>query len=216
MQKIELGRSGIFVPPVIFGCNVFGWTLDKAQSFRILDELVERGLNALDTADVYAYWVPGNKGGESETIMGEWLKARGRRHDVLILSKAGMEMPGIGKGLSPTYLASAIEASLKRLGTDVIDLYQSHRDDESVPQEETLAAFEKMIKAGKVRAIGASNFSAARFKEALDISSKNGLPRYQTMQPHYNLLERGIEADMLPLCARPTSARDGILVHHHV
>jgi len=177
MQKIELGRSGIFVPPVIFGCNVFGWTLDKAQSFRILDELVEHGLNALDTADVYAYWVPGNKGGESETIMGEWLKARGRRHDVLILSKAGMEMPGIGKGLSPAYLASAIEASLKRLGTDVIDLYQSHRDDESVPQAETLAAFDKMIKAG------------------------NGLPRYQTMQPHYNLLERGIEADMLPLCA---------------
>jgi aryl-alcohol dehydrogenase-like predicted oxidoreductase len=151
MQKIELGRSGIFVPPVIFGCNVFGWTLDKAQSFRVLDELVELGLNALDTADVYAYWVPGNKGGESETIMGEWLKARGRRHDVLILSKAGMEMPGIGKGLSPAYLASAIEASLKRLGTDVIDLYQSHRDDESVPQEETLAAFDKMIKAGKVQ-----------------------------------------------------------------
>ena len=201
MQKIELGRSGIFVPPVVFGCNVFGWTLDKAQSFRVLDELVELGLNALDTADVYAYWVPGNKGGESETIMGEWLKARGRRHDVLILSKAGMEMPGIGKGLSPAYLASAIEASLKRLGTDVIDLYQSHRDDESVPQEETLAAFDKMIKAGKVRAIGASNFSAPRFKEALDISAKNGLPRYQTMQPHYNLLERGIEADMLPLCA---------------
>ena len=201
MQKIELGRSGIFVPPVVFGCNVFGWTLAKAQSFRILDELVELGLNALDTADVYAYWVPGNKGGESETIMGEWLKARGRRHDVLILSKAGMEMPGIGKGLSPSYLASAIEASLKRLGTDVIDLYQSHRDDESVPQEETLAAFDKMIKAGKVRAIGASNFSAARFKEALDISTKHGLPRYQTMQPHYNLLERGIAADLLPRCA---------------
>jgi aryl-alcohol dehydrogenase-like predicted oxidoreductase len=133
--------------------------------------------------------------------MGEWLKARGRRHDVLILSKAGMEMPGIGKGLSASYLASAIEASLRRLGTDVIDLYQSHRDDESVPQEETLAAFDKMIKAGKVRAIGASNFSASRFKEALDISTKHGLPRYQTMQPHYNLLERGIEADLLPLCA---------------
>ena len=167
MQKIELGRSGIFVPPVIFGCNVFGWTLDKAQSFRILDELVERGLNALDTADVYAYWVPGNKGGESETIMGEWLKARGRRHDVLILSKAGMEMPGIGKGLSPSYLASAIEASLKRLGTDVIDLYQSHRDDESVPQEETLAAFDKMIKAGKVRAMGLSPFWAVSWRSAV-------------------------------------------------
>jgi aryl-alcohol dehydrogenase-like predicted oxidoreductase len=202
MQKIPLGRSGLAVPPVIFGCNIFGWTVDKAQSFKLLDALVDAGLNALDTADVYSYWVPGNKGGESEIIMGEWLKARGRRHDVLLFSKAGMEMPGIGKGLSPAYLADAIDASLKRLQTDVIDLYQSHRDDESVPQEETLAAFEKMIKAGKIRAIGASNFSAPRFKEALDISARTGLPRYETMQPHYNLLERAIEADMLPLCAQ--------------
>ncbi|MDB5316789.1 MAG: aldo/keto reductase [Rhodospirillales bacterium] len=201
MDKVRLGGSGITVPPVIFGCNVFGWTVDKARSFRLLDALVDHGLNALDTADVYSYWVPGNTGGESETIMGEWLKARGRRHDVLILTKAGMEMPGKGKGLSPTWLATAVEDSLKRLGTDVIDLYQAHRDDEVTPHADVLGAFDVMIKAGKVRAIGASNYSAARFKEALDASTEHGLPRFETMQPHYNLLERGIEADLLPLCA---------------
>lgn len=201
MQKIQLGRSGIAVPPVIFGCNIFGWTVDKAQSFRLLDALVESGLNALDTADVYSYWVPGNKGGESETIIGEWLKARGRRHDVLIFSKAGMEMPGIGKGLSAQYLTRAIEDSLKRLQTDVIDLFQSHRDDEITPHEETLAVYDKLIKAGKIRAIGASNYSVLRFKEALEVSARTGLPRYETMQPHYNLLERSIEVDLLPLCA---------------
>ena len=201
MQKIQLGRSGITVPPVIFGCNIFGWTVDKAQSFRLLDSLVDSGLNALDTADVYSYWVPGNKGGESEIIIGEWLKARGRRHDVLIFSKAGMEMPGIGKGLSAQYLTSAIEASLKRLQTDVIDLFQSHRDDEITPHEETLEVYDKLIKAGKIRAIGASNYSVVRFKEALEVSARTGLPRYETMQPHYNLLERAIEADLLPLCA---------------
>ena len=201
MQKVQLGRSGIAVPPVIFGCNIFGWTVDKAQSFRLLDALVESGLNALDTADVYSYWVPGNSGGESETLMGEWLKARGRRHDVLILTKGGMEMPGLGKGISAAWLTRAVEDSLRRLNTDVIDLYQAHRDDEVTPHEETLGAFDAMIKAGKVRAIGASNYSVARFKGALAASAALGLPRYETMQPHYNLLERGIEADMLPLCA---------------
>jgi aryl-alcohol dehydrogenase-like predicted oxidoreductase len=201
MQGIKLGRSGITVPPVIFGCNVFGWTADKAQSFRLLDAAVAAGLNAFDTADVYSAWVPGNQGGESETIIGEWLKARGRRSDVLILTKAGMEMPGKGKGLSAAYLAKAVEDSLRRLGIDCIDLYQAHRDDGVTPHEETLAAFQRMIAAGKVRAIGASNYSAARFKEALAASAAHGLPRYETMQPHYNLLERGIEADLLPLCA---------------
>jgi len=201
MQKIQLGHSGIAVPPVIFGCNIFGWTVDKAQSFRLLDALVDVGLNALDTADVYSYWVPGNKGGESEMIIGEWLKARGRRHDVLIFSKAGMEMPGIGKGLSAQYLTRAIEDSLKRLQTDVIDLFQSHRDDEVTAHEETLAVYEKLIQAGKIRAVGASNYSVARFKEALEVSARTGLPRYETMQPHYNLLERAIEAELLPLCA---------------
>jgi aryl-alcohol dehydrogenase-like predicted oxidoreductase len=201
MQGIKLGRSGITVPPVIFGCNVFGWTADKAQSFRLLDAAVAAGLNAFDTADVYSAWVPGNQGGESETIIGEWLKARGRRSDVLILTKAGMEMPGKGKGLSAAYLAKAVEDSLRRLGIDCIDLYQAHRDDGVTPHEETLAAFQRMIAAGKVRAIGASNYSAARFKEALAASAAHDLPRYETMQPHYNLLERGIEADLLPLCA---------------
>ena len=202
MQKIQLGRSGIAVPPVIFGCNVFGWTADKVQSFRLLDASVDAGFNAFDTADVYSYWVPGNHGGESETIIGEWLKARGRRDDVLIFSKGGMEMPGKGKGLSAEYITRAIEDSLKRLQTDVIDLYQSHRDDETTPHEETLAVYEKMIKAGKIRAIGASNFSVTRFKQALEVSATTGLPRYETMQPHYNLLERTIEADLLPLCAK--------------
>ncbi len=201
MQSIKLGRSGITVPPVIFGCNVFGWTVDKAQSFRLLDALVGAGLNAFDTADVYSTWVPGNQGGESETIIGEWLRARRPRSDVVILTKAGMEMPGKGKGLSAAYLAKAVEDSLRRLGTDSIDLYQAHRDDGVTPHEETLGALQRMIAAGKVRAIGASNYSAARFKEALAASTAHNLPRYETMQPHYNLLERGIEADLLPLCA---------------
>jgi len=201
MQSVQLGRSGIAVPPVIFGCNVFGWTIDKGQSFKLLDALVDSGLNALDTADVYSVWAPGNKGGESESIIGEWLKSRGRRKDVLILTKGGIEMPGKGKGLSAAYLTRAVEDSLQRLGIETIDLYQSHRDDEVTPHEETLGAFQKMIEAGKVRAVGASNFSVARFKGALAASAKHGLPRYETMQPHYNLMERGIEADLLPLCA---------------
>jgi aryl-alcohol dehydrogenase-like predicted oxidoreductase len=201
MQRIKLGRSGITVPPVIFGCNVFGWTVDKAQSFRLLDALVDAGLNAFDTADVYSTWVPGNQGGESETIIGEWLRARRRRSDVVILTKAGMEMPGKGKGLSAAYLAKAVEDSLRRLGVDSIDLYQTHRDDGVTPHEETLGALQRMIAAGKVRAIGASNYSAARFKEALVANTAHNLPRYESMQPHYNLLERGIEADLLPLCA---------------
>ncbi len=201
MQKIALGRSGITVPPVIFGCNVLGWTADKAQSFRLLDALVDAGLNAFDTADVYSAWVPGNQGGESETIIGEWLKARGRRNDVVILTKAGMEMPGKGKGLSPAYLARAVEDSLSRLGIERIDLYQAHRDDGETPHADVLGAFQRMIEAGKVAAIGASNYTATRFKEALAASAAHGLPRFETMQPMYNLMERGIEADLLPLCA---------------
>lgn len=201
MQTRPLGRSGIAVPPIVFGGNVFGWTIDKDASFRMLDACVEKGLNAIDTADVYSRWVPGHTGGESETIIGEWLKARGRRRDVLILTKCGMEMPD-GKGLSAAWIARAVDDSLKRLGTDVIDLYQAHRDDESTPLEETLGAYAKLIKAGKVRAIGASNYSAARLSEALAVSAKHGLPRYESIQPLYNLMERAIEADLLPLCAK--------------
>ncbi|MBX6743469.1 MAG: aldo/keto reductase [Acetobacteraceae bacterium] len=200
MQKRKLGRSGIEVPPVIFGGNVFGWTVDKATGFRLLDALVDAGLNTIDTADVYSAWVPGHQGGESETLIGEWLKARGRRREVVILTKCGMEMPGQGKGLSPAWIAKAVEASLKRLNTDVIDLYQAHRDDEETPIEETLGAFAWLIEQGKVRAIGASNYSAPRLKAALEASAKHGLPRYESLQPHYNLMERQIEADLLPLC----------------
>jgi aryl-alcohol dehydrogenase-like predicted oxidoreductase len=200
MQKRKLGRSEIEVPPVIFGSNVFGWTADRSMSFRLLDALVEAGLNAIDTADVYSAWVPGHQGGESEALIGEWLKARGRRQEVVILTKCGMEMPGQGKGLSPAWIAKSVEASLKRLNTDVIDLYQAHKDDESTPIEETLGAFARLIEQGKVRAIGASNYSAPRLKAALEASAKHGLPRYESMQPHYNLMERQIEADLLPLC----------------
>lgn len=201
MQHRPLGRSGLSVPPVIFGGNVFGWTVDRAQSFRLLDACLAAGLNAIDTADVYSRWHPGNQGGESEAIIGEWLKARGRRDDVLILTKCGMDMPG-GKGLSAAWISRAVEDSLKRLNTDVIDLYQAHRDDESVPLEETLGAFAKLIAAGKVRAIGASNYTAARLSQALAISARESLPRFESLQPLYNLLERGIEADLLPLCAQ--------------
>jgi aryl-alcohol dehydrogenase-like predicted oxidoreductase len=186
---------------VIFGGNVFGWTVDRATGFRLLDAMVDAGLNVIDTADVYSAWVSGHKGGESETMLGEWLRARpGRRKDVVILTKCGMEMPGQGKGLSPDWINTAVEASLSRLGVERIDFYQAHKDDESVPLEETLGAFAKLIDEGKVGAIGASNYTAPRLKAALEASARNGLPRFESLQPHHNLLERGIESDLLPLC----------------
>ena len=200
MRKRALGRSGLELPPIVFGGNVFGWTADKSASFRLLDALVEAGLNAIDTADVYSAWAAGHAGGESEAIIGDWMKARGRRRDVLILTKAGMEMPGRGKGLSAAWIARAVEDSLTRLGTDVIDLYQAHRDDPATPLEETLGALARLIGQGKVRAIGASNYSASRLAAALEASARLGLPRYESLQPPYNLMERGIEADLLPLC----------------
>lgn len=201
MQTRPLGRSGLSVPPIVFGGNVFGWTVDQAMSFRLLDACLDHGLVAIDTADVYSTWVTGHKGGESEALIGEWLKARpGARQKMLILTKCGMDMPGQGKGLSPAWIARACEDSLKRLGIERIDLYQAHRDDETVPLEETLGAFGDLIAAGKVRAIGASNYSAPRLKAALAASAKGGLPRFETHQPLYNLMERGIEADQLPLC----------------
>jgi aryl-alcohol dehydrogenase-like predicted oxidoreductase len=201
MQQRALGRSGLSVPPIIFGGNVFGWTADRAASFRLLDACRERGLVAIDTADVYSTWVPGHAGGESESIIGAWLKARpGARDRVLILTKCGMEIPGQGKGLSPAWIARACEASLQRLGIERIDLYQAHKDDETVPLAETLGAFARLIEAGKVRAIGSSNYSAARLKAALDLSAAQGLPRFESHQPVYNLMDRGIEADLLPLC----------------
>jgi aryl-alcohol dehydrogenase-like predicted oxidoreductase len=201
MRMRALGRSGLSVPPVVFGGNVFGWTADQAMSFRLLDACVERGLVAIDTADVYSAWVAGHSGGESETVIGAWLKARpGMRDKVLILTKCGMEMPGQGKGLSPAWIAKSCEDSLRRLGIERIDLYQAHKDDETVPLAETLGAFQRLIEAGMVRAIGSSNYSAARLKAALDVSAAEGLPRFESHQPVYNLMDRGIEAELLPLC----------------
>jgi aryl-alcohol dehydrogenase-like predicted oxidoreductase len=190
MKHRPLGRSGLTVPPLCFGCNVFGWTVDEASSFRLLDTVLDQGLTFLDTADVYSRWVPGHHGGESETIIGKWMKTRGNRDRIILATKVGMDMGGGNVGLKPDYIARAVEDSLRRLQTDIIDLYQSHKDDETTPQEETLAAYDKLIKAGKIRAIGASNFSAERLKSALDIAKANGLPRYESMQPEYSLAER--------------------------
>ena len=190
MEKRELGRSGLSIAPLMLGGNVFGWTADEAASFAVLDAFVDAGFDAIDTADVYSNWIPGNKGGESETVIGRWLKARGRRDRVVIATKLGLEMSPKDKGLSAAYMVRAVEASLQRLQTDYIDLYQSHRDDEQTPLQETLEAYDRLIKAGKVRAIGASNYGARRLDEALAVSRDYGLPRYETLQPLYNLVER--------------------------
>jgi aryl-alcohol dehydrogenase-like predicted oxidoreductase len=201
MDKRRLGRSDLMVSPLCLGTNVFGWTVDEATSFTLLDAYVEAGLNFIDTADVYSTWVSGNEGGESETIIGRWLQSRGNRDRVVIATKVGSDMGGGRKGLSKTYIRSAVEASLRRLRTDYIDLYQSHRDDAATPQQETLEAYAELIEAGKVRAIGASNFSAARLREALDLSATRGLPRYESLQPKYNLYDRSAyEAELEPLC----------------
>ena len=190
MKLRPLGRSGLTVPPLCFGCNIFGWTVNEISSFRLLDTVFEHGLTFLDTADVYSRWVAGHSGGESETIIGKWMKARGNRNRIILATKVGMDMGNGNVGLKPDYIARAVEDSLRRLQTDYIDLYQSHKDDETTPQEETLAAYDRLIKAGKVRAIGASNFSAERLKSALDVSKATGLPRYESMQPEYSLVER--------------------------
>lgn len=186
----SLGRTGIQVPTLTFGGNVFGWTVDQKTSFSLLDALVEKGLYFIDTADVYSRWAPGNEGGESETIIGNWLKQSGKRDKIVLATKVGIEM-GPGKtGLSSKYIRQAIEDSLRRLQTDSIDLYQAHRDDSDTPLQETLATFDALIKEGKVRAIGASNYSAERLSEALKVSEDNGFARYETLQPEYNLYDR--------------------------
>ncbi|MGF6228474.1 aryl-alcohol dehydrogenase-like predicted oxidoreductase [Inquilinus ginsengisoli] len=205
MELRNLGRSGIRVGPLALGGNVFGWTADEAASFRVLDAFVDAGLNLIDTADAYSTWAPGNKGGESETIIGKWLKRSGKRDRVVVATKVGWEMPGRPqrKDLSAAWICEEVENSLRRLQVDVIDLYQSHHDDLETPQEETLAAHAELIKAGKVRAIGASNFSVDRLASALKISAEKGLPRYETMQPHYNLYERShYEGPLEDLCRR--------------
>jgi len=188
MRHRPLGRSGLSTAPLVFGGNVFGWTADEATSHRLLDAFVDGGFNAVDTADVYSAWVPGHEGGESESVIGRWLKVSGKRDKVLILTKVAMwpKQPG----LSAANIEAAVEGSLKRLQTDYIDLYQSHRDDADTPQDETLEAFDRLVKAGKVRAIGASNFSPERLKSSLDTSSAKGLTRYETIQPKFNLYDR--------------------------
>lgn len=188
MQKRKLGRSGIEIAPLVFGGNVFGWTADQDRSFVLLDRFIERGFNAIDTADVYAAWAPGLGGGESETVLGQWLARRGRRDDIVLMSKVGMWEPH--KGLSAANIEAAIEDSLKRLRTDYLDVYFAHIDDQDVPLEETLGAFAKLIESGKVRAIGASNYSGERLREALSVSQEQGLPRYELIQPLYNLYDR--------------------------
>ena len=201
MKHRPLGRSGLTVPPLCFGCNIFGWTVDETSSFRLLDAALEHGLTFLDTADVYSRWVPGHSGGESETIIGKWMKARGNRDRIILATKVGMDMGNGNVGLKPDYLVRAVEDSLRRLQTDYIDLYQSHKDDETTSQEQTLAGYDGLIKAGKVRAIGASNFSAERLKSALDVSRSKGLPRYESMQPDYSLVERsGYEGALQRVC----------------
>jgi aryl-alcohol dehydrogenase-like predicted oxidoreductase len=203
MQKRELGKSSIKVIPFCFGGNVFGWTADEQTSFDLLDAYVDSGLDFIDTADVYSAWVPGNKGGESETIIGKWLKKSGKRDQVIIATKVGKPMGPDKKGLSRAYITSAVEDSLKRLQTDYIDLYQSHDDDKNTPLLETMEIFTDLIKQGKVRTIGASNYNADRFKEALEVSKKNGLETYLTLQPEYNLYDReGYEKELEPICQK--------------
>ena len=201
MQLRPLGRSGLQVSPLAFGGNVFGWTVDEPLSFRLLDAWLDAGFNFVDTADVYSSWVPGHVGGESETIIGKWLRQSGKRNRVVLATKVGKPMGEGRKGLAAKYIREAVDASLRRLKCEHIDLYQAHDDDPDTPFEETLAAFAELIRAGKVRAIGASNHTAPRLAEALDTAQRLGLPRYECLQPLYNLYDRApFEAELAPLC----------------
>jgi aryl-alcohol dehydrogenase-like predicted oxidoreductase len=203
MQLRTVGRSNLRVAPLCLGGNVFGWTATEAASFAVLDALVSAGLNFIDTADVYSRWAPGHRGGESETVIGNWLKRGAKRKDLVIATKVGMEMAPDRKGLSAAHIVRSVEESLKRLQTEYIDLYFSHCDDASVPLEETLGAYQKLIAQGKVRAIGASNYTATRLAEALEISRKTGLPRYEVLQTQYNLYTRSdYESALEPLCLK--------------
>jgi aryl-alcohol dehydrogenase-like predicted oxidoreductase len=200
MKRRRLGNSELEIAPLAFGGNVFGWTAGEQAAFELLDAFVAAGLNLIDTADVYSAWVPGNEGGESETVIGKWLARSGKRKDVVIATKVGMEMRG-KKGLSKSHILQSADESLSRLQTDYIDLYQSHRDDPATPIEETLEAYAELIRQGKVRAIGASNYSAERLRRSLLTSERLGLPRYESLQPLYNLYDRAaFEAGLEPLC----------------
>ena len=203
MMMRPLGTSGIQIAPLAFGGNIFGWTADEAMSFRLLDAFVDAGFNLIDTADVYSRWAPGNQGGESETIIGKWLAQGGKRDKVVIVTKFGLEMGPGKKGLSPVYMKGAVEASLRRLGIDCIDVYLGHRDDPETPLADTLGGFARLIEQGKIRVAGCSNFSAARLQEALDIGKKQNLPRLDVLQPLYNLFDRdAFEGDLADLCIR--------------
>jgi len=199
-EKRIFGKSDLWVSPIAFGGNVFGWTLDEKQSFRILDAFVDAGFNFIDTADTYSIWVTGNQGGESETIIGKWLKQRGKRDDVIIATKLGGDMGNGKKGLRATYIHEAVDASLKRLKTDYVDLYQSHYDDVDTPIAETMEAFNKLVQAGKIRYIGASNLAADRIAESNRYATENGFTGYISLQPLYNLYDRQkFETEYLPL-----------------
>lgn len=199
----RLGRTSLEVTPLCFGGNVFGWTADKATSFALLDAFLDAGCNFIDTADGYSRWVEGHKGGESETILGEWFKARGNRDKVVLATKIGCDMGPGRQGLSRERIVAGVEESLTRLQTDYIDLYQTHFDDETTPVEETLEAYGTLVRAGKVRFIGTSNMSVARLQKSLAASQSHGYPRYESLQPEYNLCERQrFESDYAPLCAK--------------
>jgi len=201
MDKRPLGKSGITVAPLALGGNVFGWTLDEPGSFQVLDAFVEAGGNLIDTANMYSAWVPGHQGGESERILGKWFKSSGKRDKVVLATKVGMPMGDGSKGLKRDYILRAVEESLHRLQTDVIDLYQSHQDDPETPLEETLSAYDTLLKQGKIRAIGASNYNAARLQEAMQVSASGGLPTYVSLQPEYNLYDRhDFETTLEPVC----------------
>ncbi len=203
MQKRHLGRTDLDIAPLVLGGNVFGWTADEKTSFDILDRFVDAGLNAIDTADSYSRWVSGNKGGESETIIGKWMKSRGNRDKVVVITKVGSDMGQGKKDLSAAYIAKAAEDSLKRLQVDAIDLYLSHWADDTVPYDETLGAYEKLMKAGKVRNIGCSNLDAGRLEAALKVASQKKLPRYEVLQPEYNLYDRSsFDGPLRDLCMR--------------
>ena len=203
MMLRPLGRSGLHVAPLCFGGNVFGWTADEATSHAMLDRFVDAGFNFIDTANVYSAWAPGHVGGESESVIGRWLKKSGRRDRVVIATKVGMQMPGLGTGLTRSLIERGVDDSLRRLQVDHIDLYYAHADDANTPLEETLAAFDRLVKTGKVHAIGASNYSAERLEEALAVSEREGLTRYECLQPLYNLVDREpFESSLAPLCVR--------------
>jgi aryl-alcohol dehydrogenase-like predicted oxidoreductase len=201
MEKRRLGQSDLMVSPLCLGGNVFGWSADEATSHAVLDAYVDAGLNFIDTADVYSSWVPGNQGGESERIIGNWMQSRGNRQKIVIATKVGSDMGPGRKGLSRAYVKSAVEASLRRLRTDVIDLYLSHWEDPQTPLEETLATYAELVTEGKVRFIGNSNHSVATMTKALAISERNGWPRFENLQTHYNLYDRaGFETELEPFC----------------